>query len=275
MTAQPILLKSLLLERHWQTYRTFCHEYDKAARKVDATLVGSWPSRAQLHRWLSGGLKGLPYPDHCRVLEKMFPGTSAERLFEPASALDQQPAPQPEDAWPIINGERDQGIELITSGGDLVAALIRVVKTAQECLVAVGSRSREPSYLHEIEIALKSNPDLVHYRILIGPPHSQVLEDHLLNLVELHNARPNQTSRRTVHIGVRFDPIHDYERFFVASEQLAVAVLPSVNSPTNFDTGVLFHNTTYARGLLQHGKALYGRQRLETAESISELEVLQ
>ncbi|GAA2112191.1 hypothetical protein [Actinomadura alba] len=82
MTEPPVRLKVLLRERHWQTYRTFCSEYDKAARSVDPTLVGGWPSRAQLHRWLSGEVKGLPYPDHCRVLEKMFSGWTAERLFE-------------------------------------------------------------------------------------------------------------------------------------------------------------------------------------------------
>jgi hypothetical protein len=80
---EGVLLKVLLRERHWQTYRTFCREYDKAAATVDSYLVGSWPSRAQLHRWTSGHLKGLPYPDHCRVLEAMFPGHLAEQLFQP------------------------------------------------------------------------------------------------------------------------------------------------------------------------------------------------
>lgn len=82
MTAKAIRLKYLLAQHHWQTYRTFCAEYDKAARLVDPTLVGTWPSRAQLHRWLVGELKGLPYPDHCRVLEKLFPGWAAVELFE-------------------------------------------------------------------------------------------------------------------------------------------------------------------------------------------------
>lgn len=85
MTSAPILLKNLLQERHWQTYRTFCAEYDKQARKIDPSLVGTWPSRAQLHRWLSGNLKGLPYPDHCRILEAMFPGHSAQDLFTSGS----------------------------------------------------------------------------------------------------------------------------------------------------------------------------------------------
>jgi hypothetical protein len=98
MTDQPILLKTLLTQRHWQTYSTFCKEYDKAAKKVDPSLQGGWPSRAQLHRWLNGELKGLPYSGHCRVLEAMFPGRSAHELFAttaveiPAQRTDPEPA---------------------------------------------------------------------------------------------------------------------------------------------------------------------------------------
>ncbi|MEV0228127.1 DUF5919 domain-containing protein [Nonomuraea sp. NPDC050786] len=43
MTDQQILLKKLLTQRHWQTYSTFCKEYDKAAKKVDPSLQGGWP----------------------------------------------------------------------------------------------------------------------------------------------------------------------------------------------------------------------------------------
>jgi hypothetical protein len=82
MTAQPVRLKRLLRQQHLQTYGTFRREYDKAARSVDAELEGTAPSRAQLYRWLSGELKGLPYPHHCRVLEKLFPGWTAAQLFE-------------------------------------------------------------------------------------------------------------------------------------------------------------------------------------------------
>lgn len=80
------LLKWLLVRRHWQTYRTFCREYDKAATSIDPKLVGRWPSRVQLHRWMSGGLKSLPYPEHCRVLEAMFPGYNAGELFQVGEA---------------------------------------------------------------------------------------------------------------------------------------------------------------------------------------------
>lgn len=77
-----VRLKKLLRERHWQKYGTFCREYDRVAVTIDPGLFGTAPSRGQLHRWLGNELKGLPYPDHCLVLEGMFPGWTAAELFE-------------------------------------------------------------------------------------------------------------------------------------------------------------------------------------------------
>jgi len=83
MSEQPVMLKVLLREKHWQNYSTFCAEYNKAARRIDPDLAGRYPSRAQLHRWLTGAVRSLPFADHCRVLEEMFPGWTAEQLFQP------------------------------------------------------------------------------------------------------------------------------------------------------------------------------------------------
>lgn len=76
-----VLLKALLRRRHWQSYHRFCREYDKAAATIDASLTGSYPSRAQHHRWLSGRLTSTPHPHHCEVLEAMFPGYTAAQLM--------------------------------------------------------------------------------------------------------------------------------------------------------------------------------------------------
>jgi Domain of unknown function (DUF5919) len=81
---RPPALRMLLRQRHWK-YATFCTEYDKAAKSVDPELMGSWPSRAQFHRWINGEVRGMPYPDACRVLEALFPGWTAEELFAPSS----------------------------------------------------------------------------------------------------------------------------------------------------------------------------------------------
>src|SRR6202000_2631717 len=85
MSEQPVMLKVLLRERHWQNYSTFCTEYDKAACRIDPDLAGRYPSRAQLHRWLTGAVRGLPYADHCPVREVILPGRTAQQLFQPSN----------------------------------------------------------------------------------------------------------------------------------------------------------------------------------------------
>jgi hypothetical protein len=116
MTTPPPRLKTLLRERRWQTYRTFQREYDKAAQSIDSALVRTWPSRAQFARWLSGDLKGLPYPDHCRVLEKMLPGWTAEQLFE-KHADEQSTQAANGSSEPARSGSVGQLVHLI--GGQL------------------------------------------------------------------------------------------------------------------------------------------------------------
>lgn len=101
------VLRALLRERHWQTYSTFCGQYDIAAARVDESLVGTWPSRPQLQRWLSGTMKGTPYPNHCRVLEAMFLGYTARQLFETSA---------PEDEYEAVTGQPDDSIGRNDSG---------------------------------------------------------------------------------------------------------------------------------------------------------------
>jgi hypothetical protein len=103
LSAKPIVLKVLLQHRHLQTHRAFCREYDRVAATVDPTLRSGWPSKAQFYRWLSGDLVGLPYADHCRILEGMFPDWKVDQLFhahdegidfipEPATPQTQKPS---------------------------------------------------------------------------------------------------------------------------------------------------------------------------------------
>ncbi|MFF0574794.1 hypothetical protein [Streptosporangium saharense] len=83
MTNQRSLLKVLLARRHLTTRAAFAAEYDKVARQVDRNLIGTAPSREQFTRWLACKVKTLPRADHCRVLERMFPGHSAQELLSP------------------------------------------------------------------------------------------------------------------------------------------------------------------------------------------------
>lgn len=91
-SAKQTVLAVLLQAKGLHRYGSFRAAYDKAARAVDRQLSGSTPSRAQFYRWLTGELRGLPHPDHCRVLEHMLAGYSMQQLFErcPAGSV---PAP--------------------------------------------------------------------------------------------------------------------------------------------------------------------------------------
>ncbi|HKR51122.1 MAG TPA: hypothetical protein VJT72_16345 [Pseudonocardiaceae bacterium] len=122
MNANPVVLKVLLQHRHLQTYSTFCREYDKVAADIDRTLRGGWPSKAQFYRWLSGDLVGLPYADHCRILEGMFPGWKVDQLFQAHDGgIEFVPEPStPKRATPTIRpipptGPVDQSADLVSA----------------------------------------------------------------------------------------------------------------------------------------------------------------
>jgi hypothetical protein len=104
----PVLLEALLRERQWHRYGIFRVEYDRAAETIDRHLVGTAPSRAQLHRWISGELRRLPYVDHCRVLMAMFPGHTAEELFGHISqGAFRQPAGSYADVAAVFTSRSD------------------------------------------------------------------------------------------------------------------------------------------------------------------------
>lgn len=77
------LLKALLQKRHLQEHNAFCRAYDRTAKQVDPTLVGKYPAKATFYRWLGGEVRKLPHPNHCRILEHMFPGVCVEQMLKP------------------------------------------------------------------------------------------------------------------------------------------------------------------------------------------------
>jgi GntR family transcriptional regulator len=222
----------------------------------------------------------MPRPAEARALD-LGPGTPVVLIARTAWTVEGRPvavsdevmaADRYELLYEIPAGDR---LRLVTTVEDTRAAMIGVVQEARECLVAVDSRSRDPIYLEAIEHALQERPRLVHYRLLIGPPHRQVLKDHLLRLLELRDPRSRDQGFRTLYLGLLEDPLREPERFFVASERAAVAVIPSFTTAGNLDTGVVFEHPQDARGLVQHGKQLIaGTQRIEDVEAVQALPVL-
>src|SRR5438874_2516936 len=81
------VLKMLLAERHLKSHSEFLAAYDRCAAQLDPPIPpGYGPSKTQFYQWLSGGIVGLPRDYHCRVLIRLFPGWTVERLFQMADA---------------------------------------------------------------------------------------------------------------------------------------------------------------------------------------------
>jgi transcriptional regulator with XRE-family HTH domain len=166
------------------------------------------------------------------------------------------------------------GLRLVAGFLELQQAMLDTVTGARQCLVALGSRSRDARYLEAIEAALARRPGLVCYRVLFGPPRYQMLKDHLARLVELRDPADRSLGVKTLHIGMVEDTGSSPERFFCASEQMAVVPVPSLTSHEAFDSGIVFGPAAAAR-LVDHGRQAYAAAcRIETATQIRALRVV-
>jgi hypothetical protein len=154
----------------------------------------------------------------------------------------------------------------------LLGAMVEVVQGAQQVLVVAGSRSRERGYLEAIAGALRARPALVHYRVLYGPPRHAALVEHLRELLAIRDPADRSQGVRTLNIGIA--GADRPERWFVASENEAVAVIPSLTTADAFDTGVVF-GPAGARGLIAHGREAFAASRhLDSVAQVDGLTVL-
>jgi hypothetical protein len=92
---RPTLLRALIIERHWQRFKTFEAQFRRAAkalaeREDDKDLAKLTISSRQWERWYSGAVKTAPHPDACRVLEHMF-GHPVKQLLA-TGEVRQEPA---------------------------------------------------------------------------------------------------------------------------------------------------------------------------------------
>lgn len=213
---------------------------------ADASLLSAWESgRRRTGPRNRGGLCRL-YRERPEVLFAHQDG-STEGASEPPGTLF--------------------AARVLTRYTDLVEAMINVVEGAHERLVVTGSRSRENAYLNAIERVLAQRPDLVHYRVLYGPPRHRVLVEHLARLLESRDPSSRRNGVRTLQIGL-VEPLTALERHFVASEEAAVVPLPSFHGAEGFDCGVLLSREA-ATGLVRHGReACAAARHVETVEQV-------
>ena len=118
----PSLLRMILAERHWQVFRTFRAQFERAARELaeregDPAVRSLDVSERQFQRWLRGV---RPRPDACRVLESMF-GHPIARLVGPAEvppamAADSGRAPQAAPDGPVGATVTGLGLPEVAAG---------------------------------------------------------------------------------------------------------------------------------------------------------------
>jgi len=169
-------LKALLQQRHLQTYSAFCREYDRVAHKLDAGLVGTYPSRAQFHRWISGELKGLPYAHHCRMLEEMLSGWTVAELFAvgPIVRASAPPAPR-QDADAMSGRVSAEVVALYAHRSDTPRALwLDLLKNARReiTLMANASLFLPEDNPESIGLLREQAAAGVQIRIALGDPDS-------------------------------------------------------------------------------------------------------
>jgi len=234
----------------------------------------------RLERFTERVATRMPRPAEARSLD-LGPGTPVVLIARTAWGSDGRPVAVSDDVMAADRYElvyevpARERVRVVTTYDALNAAMLAVVRDARECLVAVGSRSREARYLEAIEEVVRERPRLVHYRLLVGPPHRQVLKDHLLRLLKLRDPDSREYGLQTLYMGMVDDPLRKPERFFVATEQAAVVALPSTTTVGNFDTAIVFEDPRDAQGFIQHARELYaGTQRLEGPDAVQQLPVL-
>jgi hypothetical protein len=188
------------------------------------------------------------------------------------AAVSKAFAPDEIDFDAVDAGE-SMGLRLVTTYHDLIAAMERVARDARQFLVATGSRSRDRSYLEEIERAVAERPQLVHYRLLFGRPRHQVFKDHLLRLLEICDPSDRRaTGVKRLYVGEVVDG--EPERAICASEREGIVIIPSLVTAGNFDSGIVFSSHEHARSLVSRVQQLYpGTRKVETREAVYEFEV--
>ena len=163
---------------------------------------------------------------------------------------------------------------LICGAGAVMTANIQIVQRAADRLFVAGSRSRDEKYLGAIEEQLKKHPDLIHYRVLIGPPRLAILKDHLLKLLQIRSPDDLSKGYKTIHMGMFANEYLQPEIFLCGNESSVLAVLPPMTGIGEFTTAAFFTDPELVDSYLRLTKDLYNKGRkIETVDSVKELSV--
>lgn len=164
-------------------------------------------------------------------------------------------------------------VRVVRSANELRRHLERLVDEARECLLCLGSRSREAGYLDHIAAKLTHDASIAHYRVLFGEPHHEVMIPHLFRLLSLQSLRESQDNAAKIRIGLFHDFKLEPERFIVANEHEALTVLAPQQVGT-FDSAVIFRNDDTVARLRDYVSDLYNCSQRVTLDVVQQMKPL-
>ena len=151
---------------------------------------------------------------------------------------------------------------------------IHIVESAKEFLYTTGSRSRDGRYLDAIEETLRKNADLVHCRVLFGPPMKQKLKVHLKNLLAIRETRNSgEADIDPLCIAVYQNAAtYPAEAAICMNETMALMVLPSASGASKYDTALIVEDRGMITGWRTWVETMIANgQRLSSVGDIEEL----
>lgn len=153
----------------------------------------------------------------------------------------------------------------------VLAATRQIVARAESVLYAIGSRASDPHYLDAIGARLEAEPDLVYYRVLMGPPRHAALREHLLAVLQSSDHAHPAGHRRRLHIGAFADDGRQAEINLIGNERCVLVVLPSASGIGKYGSALILSDRDmvsayrgFARQLYQAGTRFETPQAFQT-----------
>ncbi|MBN4046972.1 hypothetical protein JYT34_00530 [Olleya sp. AH-315-K02] len=166
-------------------------------------------------------------------------------------------------------------LRLLTDVKSVIKANIEILTNAKAIIAISGSRSRDISYLKQIEQKLIDTPDVIHYRVLWKHPHNSVLKKHLLELIKIRNPMSRELGEQKLFIGLFDNSFKESEKFVCTNEEQSLIILPSIHGISNYDTALLIEDREIAYRMIQYVKELYSSGNpIENYQKIMKLKIL-
>lgn len=158
---------------------------------------------------------------------------------------------------------------LVVGKKDITNRMRKIVRDARKTLFITGSRAQNAAYLKEIETRLAQVPSLEYYRVLLGPPRTQQMYDHVVSVLKTRPPSQRIGGEQVTFIH-QFDDLEAQpEVFLCGNERCCIAILPPMTALGEFSTGYYFTASQHVGDYLRLAKELCNKgTALEKPEDV-------